>query len=271
MEDKKYIDIASIIRDSDSKFLSRLPRFSVRLIESIIKQKKMNSILNKYANIEGPDFLKKMIEEFNLQLIIEGMENLPASGKCFFVANHPFGIIDGLILTYIVSSKYGTLKAIGNDAFMFVPHLRPLIAQVNVFGKNPKDTIIELDKLYHSDTPITHFPAGEVSRKYNGKIEDTAWTKSFITKAVESNRNIVPFYFYGRNSKLFNFIFIIRRFLGIKAYIELMLLTREMFKKQNKTIKVKIGKPINCKTFTNERKPYDWAQNVRKQVYELGK
>jgi len=58
------------------------------------------------------------------------------NGKCFFVANHPFGILDGLILTYTVSQKYGTLKAIANDSFAFVPQLRPFVAAVNVFGKS---------------------------------------------------------------------------------------------------------------------------------------
>ena len=269
IEEKKYIDIASVIKQSDSKSLSGLPNFAVKIIERIIKQKRMNSILNKYADLEGPDFLQAMIKEFNLNLEIEGTENLPAKTKCFFVANHPFGIIDGLVLTHIVSGKYGTLKAIGNDVFMYIPHLRPLIAQVNVFGKNPKETVLELDKIYHSDTPITHFPAGEVSRRYNGKVEDTEWAKSFITKSVESHRDIVPFYFQGKNSALFNVLFLIRRFLGIKAYIELLLLPREMFKKRNKTIRVKIGSPIPYNTFSNTMKPYDWAQNIRNQVYQM--
>ena len=205
-----------------------------------------------------------------MNLEIEGRDNLPENGKCFFVANHPFGIIDGLILTYIVSGKYGTLKAIGNDVFMYIPHLRPLIAQVNVFGKTPKDTVLELEKLYHSDTPITHFPAGEVSRRYNGKVQDAEWAKSFIKKSVESHRDIVPFYFHGKNSGLFNGLFMFRRFLGIKTNFELVLLPLEMFKKRNKTIKVKIGNPIPYSTFENTMKPHEWAQDIKQQVYNMG-
>lgn len=272
IEQKKYIDIAKIIKESDSKLLKNLPGFVIKLISKIIMQDEMNYILNKYNDQIGRDFLIAILKEFNLTLQIEGKEHLPENGKCFFASNHPFGIIDGLILTYIVSGKYGTLNAIANDAFKFIPQLRPFIAAVNVYGMSSKEYIKALDEIYKSDTPITHFPAGEVSRPYKKwKIQDTDWQKSFITKSRDNNRDIVPFYFSGTNSRLFNTIFKIRQFLGIKINIELMLLPREMFKKRGNTIKVKIGKPISYKTFDNSISPREWAQKVKEIVYNLAK
>jgi len=143
--DIKHIDLAKIIQEGNSKILKKLPHIAVRLVAKIIKQDEINCILNKYSEYTGAEFLPKIIEEFNLKLEIEGKENLPENGKCFFVANHPFGIIDGLILTLIVSQKYGTLKAIANDSFMFVPQLRPFIAAVNVFGKSSKEYLNAID------------------------------------------------------------------------------------------------------------------------------
>jgi putative hemolysin len=229
----------------------------------------MNRILDKYSDCGGLNFLINIIEEFNLKLEIEGEENLPENAKCFFVANHPFGVIDGLVLTFIVFKKYGTLKAIANDAFMFVPQLRPLIAAVNVFGRSSKEYVKALNDTYNSEIPITHFPAGIVSRLNNGKVQDSAWQKSFIAKATSSKRDIVPFYFYGRNSNLFYMVYMIRKWFGIKVNIELLLLPREMFKKRNKTIKVKIGKPISYHIFTKFLSYFDWAQKVRFHVYDL--
>ncbi len=266
----KYIDIFKIIKEGDSKVLKKLPRLVVKLVEKIIKQDEMNYILAKYSDYAGVDFLPKMIEEFNLTLEIEGKENLPENGKCFFASNHPFGVIDGLILTRIVSEKYGTLKAIGNDAFMFLPQLRPLIATVNVFGHSSREYIKALENTFLSDVPITHFPAGEVSRKYKRKVQDSAWQKSFISKSIKSERDIVPFYFYGRNSRLFYFINSMRKIFGINLNIELLLLPREMFRKRNKTIKIKIGKPISYKIFNESNSHWEWAQKIRSQVYELG-
>jgi putative hemolysin len=266
----KYIDISKIIKEGDSKVLKKLPRLVVKLVEKIIKQDEMNQILAKYSEYSGVDFLPKIIEEFNLNIDIKGLENLPENGKCFFAANHPFGVIDGLVLTRIVSKKYGTLKAIGNDAFMFLPQLRPLIAKVNVFGRSSREYIKALEDVFFSDIPVTHFPAGEVSRRYKGKIQDSAWQKSFISKSIKSERDIVPFYFYGRNSRLFYFINSMRKMFGINLNIELLLLPREMFKKRDKTIKIKIGKPISHKTFNESLSHWKWAQIIRSQVYELG-
>ncbi len=267
----KYIDLAASIKESDSAFLKKLPRFLVRLIEKIIKQDELNIILEKYKDCEGADFHRSIVKEFNLKLEVEGLENLPENGKCFFLANHPFGIIDGMCLTKTVLEKYGVFKAIGNESFNFIPNLRPYIALVNPYGMSSRAYVTEFEKLYQSDMAITHFPAGEVSRRYDGKIQDTVWQKSFIVRAVSCQRDIVPFYFYGRNSILFYSINLIRRALGIKTNIELALLPREMFLKRNKTIRFKIGKPISWKSFDRSKTPVQWAAHVRDQVYEMGR
>ncbi len=268
--DIKHIDLEKIIQEGNSKLLRKLPPVAVRLIAKIIKQEEINCILNKYSEYSGAEFLPKICEEFNLKLEIEGKENLPENGKCFFVANHPFGIIDGLILTHTVSQKYGTLKAIANDSFIFVPQLRPFIAAVNVFGRSSKEYLNAIEEIYRSDEPITHFPSGAVSRLVKGKTRDLPWTKSFISKAHTCKRDVIPFHFHGRNSSLFYAIFLFRKLFGIETVIELMLLPNEMFKKRNKTIRVTIGKPISHETFDKSISSKEWAQKVRSHVYALG-
>jgi len=266
---KEYINIHRLIKASDSKLLKRLPDFAINLIKLIIRQNEINRILSGYANFEGVDFLSKIIDELNIKVEIVGKENLPENGRCFFVANHPFGFVDGLILTSTVGEKYGDFRAIGNNVFMLIPHLKGNIAAVNVFGTNSREYILELEKLFKSDIPITHFPAGIVSRIKKGKVEDSDWQKAFIKKAVANQRNVVPFYFYGRNSLLFYFIYIARKTFGISKTLELVLLPHELFNKRNKTIRVKIGKPISYSAFDMSRSHYDWAQFVKKQVYNL--
>ena len=265
----KYINIATIINDINSRKLKRLPGFIIKWIEKIIRQDEMNQILTKYSDYQGLDILTKIIEELNIKIEVDGKENLPENSRCFFLSNHPFGLIDGLVLTKIVGDKYHVLKSIGNEAFMYVPHLRPFIAAVNVFGKNSKEYITALENIYDSDVPITHFPSGEVSRLYNGKIQDCQWHKSFITKAVSHKRNIVPFYIYGRNSRFFHFISFVRRVLGIKSNIEFIMLPREMFRKRNKTIRIKIGQLIPHQKFDKSFSHWEWADKVRKYVYDL--
>lgn len=266
-----YIDSAKIIAESNFPVLKKLPGFIIKWIAHIIRQDEMNRILEKYADESGADFLVKIIEELNLKLEIEGKENLPGNKKCIFVANHPFGVIDGLVLTRVVTEKYGALKAIANDVFMFLPHLHPLIAAVNVFDRSSREYVKALDETYNQDIPITHFPAGEVSRLHKGKVQDPPWQKSFIPKAISSRRDIVPFYFYGRNSCLFYTVHFVRRMFGITLNIELLLLPREMFRKRNKTIRARIGQPISYQLFDGSASHREWARKVRSLTYELGR
>ncbi len=265
----KFIDLSKSIKESDSDFLKKFPPFFVRWLEKVIKQEEMNLILEKYIDCEGADFHRAIIKHFNITLDVEGLENLPEKKKCFFVSNHPFGVVDGLILTKTIIEKYGDMKAIGNQSFHFVPNLRPYLALVNPYGLSPRSYVTELEKVYRADVAITHFPAGNVSRRYMGKVLDSDWKKSFITRAITCQRDIVPFYFHGGNSNLFYGVNLVRRVFGIELNIELALLPRELFSKQDETVRFTIGKPIPWQRFDSSCTHVEWAQKVREHVYKM--
>jgi len=263
------INISHIIKTSDSKLLKSLPNFVIKIIVKIFRQRELNKTINKCSDYDGIDFMTKFLEELNVKVEIEGLENLPDNGKCIFVANHPFGLLDGIILTNIIGNKYKQIKIIGNEVLMYIPNLQSIIANVSVFGKNPKKYFIELNKVFASDIPIIHFPFGLISRFFKFKIQDKSWKKSFVTKAIANQRDVVPIRFYGRNSNLFYMVYIFRQILNVKLKIELTLFPREMFKKKGKSIKIKIGKPISYIFFDKSLSHTEWAQKVRNQVYNL--
>lgn len=107
---KENINIHRLIKASDSKFLKRLPGSVITLIKLIIRQNEINRILSAYGDYEGIEFLSKIKDELNINIEIDGIENLPENGKSFFVANHPFGFVDGLVLTKSFGSKYGWIQ-----------------------------------------------------------------------------------------------------------------------------------------------------------------
>ena len=265
----KFINLSADLKSKNPKLYKKLPNFLIKLLERLIRQDEINLILSKYAESDAREFLTNIFKELNFKVEIIGKENLPENGKCFFVGNHPFGVADGLLITKIVSEKYGELKAIANDAFMLLPQLRSFIAAVDVYTGSSREYIQALDEVFKSETPITHFPAGEVSRWYNKQVQDTFWQKSFISKSIVTQRDIVPIYFHGKNSNLFYFIFRLRKLFGIKLNIELTLLPREFFKKRNSGFTVVIGKPISHKSLNADHSSYEWAQLVREQLYNL--
>src|SRR6266498_3442105 len=95
------------------------------------------------------------------------------------------------------------------------------------------------------------------------------WQKSFIVKAVQHKRDIIPVHFEGRNTNFFYNLAKLRKFLGIKANLEMVLLVDEMFKQRKKLIRLTFGKPIPYTMFDNTKLPADWALTVRNIAYSL--
>ncbi len=100
-------------------------------------------------------------------------------------------------------------------------------------------------------------------------IKDLEWKKTVIVKSVESQRNIVPIHFEGRNSDFFYSLANFCKFLGLKFNVAMLYLADEMLKNRHKTFKVTIGKPIPWQTFDKSRTPAQWADYVKEVVYKL--
>jgi putative hemolysin len=140
---------------------------------------------------------------------------------------------------------------------------------VNKHGGQAREAVKQLEETYASDSQILYFPAGLCSRKKRGIICDLEWQKSFISKAVQHRRDVIPCYFSGRNSDFFYNLSNIRKFLGIKANIEMLYLPDEMFRQQGKNITLVFGKVIPWQTFDNSKTPKEWSEWVKGRTYEL--
>ena len=100
-------------------------------------------------------------------------------------------------------------------------------------------------------------------------VKDLEWKKTFITKSVQTQRDIIPIHFEGENSQFFYRLANINAMLGLKFNVAMLWLSDEMFKNRNKRFKVTIGKPIPWQTFDKSKTPAQWAQYVRDLVYTL--
>jgi putative hemolysin len=270
MEDiRKVIDIERAIENGNSRFLKSLPHFFIRLIIKITKLDEINSVIYNNREKIGVPFINGILNDLNVKIEVIGEENIPANGRYIFVANHPVGGVDALSVVSMIYSHFPDIMSPANELLNIIPNLRPLVFGINVFGKTGREKALKLDELFESDTQIMTFPAGEVSRRKKGVISDIIWQKSFISKAIQSKRDIIPVFISGRNSNLFYFVANFRKFLGIKMYIESLLLPREMMKQRNTKVILKIGKPINYQTITHELTHNEWAQRVKSIVYKL--
>ncbi|MBF1571122.1 MAG: glycerol acyltransferase [Prevotella sp.] len=272
-EIEKTIDIDKILRDKMGAKAKFVPSFAVNWLKRILHEDEVNQFLWDSRGLSGTEWLTECVRYLDMTLQIEGLENLPDKddGKLYtFVSNHPLGGQDGVALGSIIGKHYdGRFRYLVNDLLLNLPGLKPVSIGINKTGKQSRDFPHMVEAGFKSDNHILMFPAGLNSRKINGKIHDLEWKKTFITKSVEYQRDVVPIFFGGRNSDRF---YRIARFSDKyvkKVNIAMLFLVDEMYRNVGKTFRVAIGKPIPWQTFDKSRTSMEWAKYVEDMVYEL--
>lgn len=275
MEEKVMrFDVEEIIRAKAPE--KKFPKFIVNYLKKILHQDELNEFFVRAHGKKNVEFIDFALGEGLLQVTadFEGVENLPTDGNRYiFVSNHPLGGLDSVILGLLLGRKYeGKVKYFANDILMFLEPMKDMFLPVSKVGKasDVRENAKAVEAFFNSDNQLITFPAGTCSRKVHGKIQDLPWKKSFVSKAVQSKRDVVPIFFNGRNSNFFYNLSIIRNKLGLPN-IEMLYLVNEMFKQHGRHFKIKIGKPIPYATFDKSKTPVEWAEWVRSKVYELEK
>lgn len=265
----RTIDIRKTFRESNSLIINSLPSFFIRLIEKLIHQDEMNSTIYRHRDKSGIPFIDDVLADWNVKVIIKGTENIAREGRFVFAANHPVGGIDSLAFFSALGSIFTDVISPSNELLNVIPNLRPLLLGVNVFGRNTRETAEAINDLFRSDSQILIFPAGEVSRRTKGIISDIPWQKSFISKSIQHKRDIVPVFISGQNSGLFYNVARLRKILGLKTYLETILLPREMMNQHNSSVTVTFGKVVPFQSLTDDKSHFEWAQTVKEIVYEI--
>jgi putative hemolysin len=152
---------------------------------------------------------------------------------------------------------------------MNILNLQSLFIPINKHGKQGAEAASRLHEAFLSDIQIITFPSGLVSRYIRGQVMDLEWKKNFISKAVRYKRDIIPVHITGRNSDFFYRLYKIRKFLGIKANLEMFYLVDETYKHRNDHLTITFGRPISYLTFDSSKTPIQWAKWVKEQVYAL--
>ena len=271
MEAKKFIDIRKLIGSKNPTLLRWLPNFVIKYLERILHQDEINQFLIDHPTQKNEEFCRAAIRFFNITIEIEGLENIPQSGGVTLAMNHPLGGMDAIALVDAISSKRTDLKFIVNDLLLNLEGMKGMFVGVNKHGKTNESIHQKIDELFHSDKAVCIFPAGMVSRKQKGLVRDLEWKKTFVMLSKRANHPIVPIYIDGKLSNFFYRLSNFRKFIGIKANIEMFYLSDELFKQKNVTMKFRVGKPITPEMLDESKSHREWAQWIRNSVYELEK
>ena len=231
---EKTIDIEKILKNKMGSKAKFVPGFLVSWLKKIIHEDEVNKFLWESRNLSGTEWLTECVRYLKMDVEIVGLENLPDKndGKLYtFVSNHPLGGQDGVCLGSIIGTHYdGKFRYLVNDLLLNLPGLKPVSIGIN--------------------------------------IRDLPWKKTFISKSVEYQRDVVPIHFGGQNSERF---YRIARFSDkhLPFNLAMMFLVDEMYKNVGKHFRIAIGKPIPWQTFDHSKSATEWAQYVKDRVYEL--
>jgi putative hemolysin len=267
--ENQKIDLEKVLFSKNPALTRAIPGFVINYLKRVVHQDELNVFLGKWGHLKDAELIAAGLMHFEIKFRVTGSENIPKSGRYIFVSNHPLGGLDGLVFIYELSKHFHDIKFPVNDILTNIKNLSGIFLPINKHGAQAKEAAILIEEAYSSGSQILYFPAGLCSRKKRGVIKDLKWHKSFISKAIQHKRDIVPAFFSGRNSDFFYNLANIRKLFGLKANIEMLYLADEMFKQKDKEINLVFGKPIPWETFDKTRSAMEWADWVKSKSYDL--
>ncbi|MEQ9694005.1 lysophospholipid acyltransferase family protein [Shimia sp. SDUM112013] len=196
----------------------------------------------------GRDFWAVMKERYGLELEVVGgsLDNIPKHGPLIAIANHPYGILDGLMLGHILSETRGDFRILANQVFNKAEDINRIILPVSfdttkeAIKLNLNTRKVALDYLKQGGA-IGIFPGGTVSTAVTpfGQPLDPGWRGFTARMVAKSGAAVVPIFFDGTTSRLFQIAS------HLHVTLRMGFLIREFKKRVDTPVRVVIGKPID--------------------------
>ena len=273
-EDKTRIKSAHFSYALDQP--KRWQRVVIRCIEKLTGQIKIWRLYNQYRKeylYTGETFWDAAIRKLDLDIDYDedALERIPKTGPLVVVANHPYGVLDGLILNQLMSKVRTDYKVLTTSVLCQAPETGDKLLPIDFSGtEEAKKTNLNTRKqsldVLKNEGAIAVFPAGGVSTISSFKdrvAEDMPW-QPFIGKLVmQSGAQIVPIYFEGQNSRLFQLASLISSTLRVSLYF------KEVADRIGSRMGVVIGDPIQYEDIPNFRDRNELCAYLREKTYEL--
>lgn len=239
----------------------RIQRLYENLIEEISDQD------------EEENFWLAALEQLQVRLDYDAAKiaSVPKEGPLVFVANHPYGVLDGLAICYLASQTRSVYKILINNVLCqeerVASHSLPIdfndTKEAVLLNINSKKEAMEI---LRNDGAVVIFPGGGVSTSKGpfGQVTDLEW-KLFAAKLIHmSKATVVPMYFHGHNSRIFQ---IASHF---SLTLRLSLLLHEVRNKIGKTITITVGDPIPYEHIANIKGRKELTNYLREITFALG-
>jgi putative hemolysin len=253
----------------------KLKRWFIRSIEGLSGRDRFtrlyeiwrNDIVGKTDRVFG-----KMLDLINVDLKIEGTwppESIP-EGPVVIIANHPFGIGDGIAVLALAEQLGRPFRVLINNELLKVPEMAPYSLPVS-FEETKEALAINMQtrhealRLLKEGVTVVIFPAGGVAtaKKGFGRAEDLPW-KMFPAKLIQAAKaNVVPVYFEGQNGRLFHLAS------KISLTLRVSLLIREFRRLSGSTIQARVGQMISWDDLASHADRKDLLARLFGAVFDM--
>lgn len=252
-----------------------LKRAFVRVIERASGQPELARLYAHYRQHLANDvpFFEAAVRLLDLDVSFPAgrLSAIPEAGPLVVVANHPFGVLDGLVISWLISLRRKDFKVLTNSVLDAVPESKPWLLPVDFAGtREAVAANIEMRRAALAHVKgggcVVAFPAGGVStvpRPFDPLAVDDEW-KPFTAKLITHSRAAVtPIFFDGQNSRLFQ----IASHLSLE--LRLALVFREVRRRMGETLRVEIGETLSPDTLDAAGRRRGLMEFLREQTYGL--
>ncbi len=251
-----------------------LTRGMVRTIERLSGQPYLQKLYETYReDLADEPFFAAAVKLLNLDVEFSSarLAQIPETGPLVVVANHPFGVLDGLLISWLVSLRRKDFKVLTNAVLDGAPEAREWLLPID-FSPTKEAQAVNiatraecLERLNAGECVII-FPAGGVSTSptpfYRAAVDDT-W-KPFTAKLItRSGAQVTPIFFEGQNSRLFQWAS------HVSLELRLALIFREVKRRVGTAIPVHIGETLTPETLASAGKRHELMNFLRDQTYGM--
>ncbi len=250
-------------------------RAMIRVLENATGRIRMIKRAKGYEHevAAGRDFWEVMVERYGLSLdVVAGsLDNIPREGPLVLIANHPYGILDGLIMGYILSAVRGDFRILAHRVFRKAEDLDKVILPIS-FDETKEAVALNIAtrkaslRYLSEGGAIGIFPGGTVSTSIKpfSQAMDPAW-RSFTARMIaKSEATVVPIYFMGTNSRLWQLAS------RIHSTLRMGLLIKEFKRRVDEPVQLAVGEPIERAELEKYKSdPKAMMDFLRMQTYSL--
>jgi len=251
-------------------------RLIIRIIERMTGQPYLVWLYKDYRDRDAQreTFWDAAVRRLELRVEYDEakLASWPKSGALVVVSNHPFGVIDGLVMCHLVAKARPDFRILTNSVLYRADEIKPYLLPID-FAETEEAIKTNLKSRAEAKAHLLAggclviFPAGGVSttkKMWDKQATDAEWKTFTARMIIQANAPVAPVFFAGQNSRLFQVAS------HVSMTLRLSLLFKEVHDKIGATVRVRIGDVVPFEALAHITDRQAFMQHLRELTYALG-